>query len=65
MTQILRLRLLRTQVLWDAPAFLVMLSEVKHLSPVGDVASEVDTHLPLPGQIPSEDSEPALNRVKG
>jgi len=28
-----------------------MLNEVKHLGPAGEVASEVDTHLPLPGQI--------------
>ncbi len=41
--------LLRTQVVWDAPAFLVMLNEVKHPGPVGDAASKVDTHLSLQG----------------
>ncbi len=37
-----------------------MLDEVEHLGPAGDVASEVATHLPLPGQVPSEDSGQAL-----
>ena len=42
-----------------------MLNEVKRLGPVGDVASGVKTHLSLPGQVPSEDSEPALNAAEG
>ncbi len=33
------------------PYRVAMLNEVKHLGPVGHMASEVETHLSLPGQI--------------